>query len=248
MPEEINRLVTDRLSDALFTTEPSGNENLLREGASPEQIHYVGNVMIDTLIRFLEPARALQMPERLGLARDRYLLVTLHRPGNVDSPKRLAAILSSLVEAGRQTRCDVVLPLHPRTLARIQSFGMESMISELNTVPPMRYLEFLGLQQGAGVVITDSGGIQEETTVLGVPCVTLRPSTERPITIELGTNRLFNGDLQELPGVIRECFAMDREPIYPPLWYGKAARRIADVITRGIGVNAPMSEQATSIV
>jgi UDP-N-acetylglucosamine 2-epimerase (non-hydrolysing) len=232
MPEEINRLVTDRLSSALFTTEPSANENLLREGVPPDQIHYVGNVMIDTLLRFREPARLLEVPGRLGLKPGAYVLVTLHRPGNVDDPERLAATLAALAEAGSLIGCEVVLPLHPRTRAQIERFGLEDVLARLRTVPPMRYLEFLGLMQEAGAVVTDSGGIQEETTVLGIRCITLRPSTERPITIEQGTNRLFNEDLAGLPGVVRQCFESDVGPVFPTLWDGLAAERIASIVVQ----------------
>ncbi len=231
MPEEINRLVTDRLSDALFTTEPSANENLLREGIPPEQIHYVGNVMIDTLLRFLEPARSLEIPHKLGLTPGEYVVVTLHRPGNVDDPARLGSILAALAECGALTGCEIVLPLHPRTRERIERFGLKEALGRLNTVQPMRYLEFLGLMDGAGAVITDSGGIQEETTVLGVPCVTLRPSTERPVTIVEGTNRLFNEDLAGLAAVISESLGSSRGPVFPALWDGFAAERIAALVT-----------------
>jgi len=230
MPEEINRLVTDRLSDALFTTEPSANENLRREGVPAEKIHYVGNVMIDTLLRFQEPARVLEVPKAMGLTAGEYVLVTLHRPRNVDNPGRLGELLSALAEVRALAGCEIVLPMHPRTRQRIAKFELEHHLDQFVVTPPLRYLEFLGLMQEAGAVVTDSGGIQEETTVLGIPCITLRPSTERPITVEQGTNRLFVGDLADLPPVVRHSLDSDRSPVFPPLWDGAAAERIASII------------------
>ncbi len=236
MPEEINRVVTDRLSDALFTTEPSGNENLLREGVSEDRVHYVGNVMIDTLDRHRAAAAALDVAEGMGLQPRGYLLVTLHRPSNVDEPERLGALLTALGEVALGTDLPVVLPLHPRTSARVRELGLEPLLAPLTVMPPLRYLEFLGLMHDAAGVITDSGGIQEETTVLGVPCVTVRPNTERPITISHGTNRLYDGDPHGLLDVVREALLAPKPRSRPPLWDGHAADRIAAVI---LGVGAP---------
>ncbi|MEN8144196.1 MAG: UDP-N-acetylglucosamine 2-epimerase (non-hydrolyzing) [Gemmatimonadota bacterium] len=239
MPEEINRLVTDRLSSALFTTEPSANENLLSEGVAQDRIHYVGNVMIDTLLRCRERARFLEMPRKLGLFPGKYFAVTLHRPSNVDRADRLAAILSSLVQSAANCNCELVIPFHPRTSARIKEFGLESLVEGVRAVPPLRYLEFLGLMQEAALVLTDSGGIQEETTALGIPCITLRSTTERPVTVTEGTNQLFNGELAELPDVVSEALTRTRDPVFPHLWDGSAAERIADVTVQLGRLSAP---------
>jgi UDP-N-acetylglucosamine 2-epimerase (non-hydrolysing) len=229
MPEEINRVVTDRLSDALFTTEPSANENLAREGVPRERVHFVGNVMIDTLDLHRDRAAALRVAENMGLVPGTYLLVTLHRPSNVDDPDRLSGLLLALGEIVAGTGHPVLLPVHPRTSARIRDFGLESLLDQLTVLPSLRYLDFLGLMQDAAGVITDSGGIQEETTVLGVPCVTVRPNTERPVTLTHGTNRMFDDDPHLLLDVVREAL-IDAEPVErPPLWDGHASERIAAI-------------------
>lgn len=232
MPEEINRLVTDRLSRALFTTEPSANENLIAEGIPSGWVHYVGNVMIDTLDRLRDRAESLHMPERLGLQREAYILVTLHRPGNVDDSRRLAGILRALGDASRELKMRVVIPLHPRTHSRIDKSGLQSLLADWTVLPALRYLEFLGVLQDAAVVVTDSGGIQEETTVLGVPCVTLRNTTERPVTVTEGTNRLFTDEIERLPAFLLECLKTGRRPVRPHLWDGAAAERIAEITLR----------------
>jgi UDP-N-acetylglucosamine 2-epimerase (non-hydrolysing) len=229
MPEEINRVLTDRLSDALFTTEPSAEEHLLREGIDPSRIHFVGNVMIDTLLRHRDRAAGLRVAEGMGLEPRAFVLVTLHRPSNVDDPARLEALLRALGETAAGTGHPVVVPLHPRTSGRIRETGLEPLLAPLTVLPPIRYLEFLGLMQDAGAVVTDSGGIQEETTVLGVPCVTVRPNTERPVTISHGTNRLFDGDPSDLLDVVRGALLERREAQRPPLWDGRAAERIVGV-------------------
>src|SRR3984957_6818592 len=186
MPEEINRIVTDRLSDVLFTPSEDGDFNLKREGVPPESIHRVGNVMIDSLIHFLPAAK--KCPKN-GLP-ERFALVTLHRPANVDDSGNLRRILHSLLEVSEQL--DIIFPVHPRTRQRIKEFGIAT--ERLHLFEPLPYIEFLSLQSRSAVVITDSGGIQEETTYLGVPCLTLRPNTERPITVEMGTNVLVGDD------------------------------------------------------
>jgi UDP-N-acetylglucosamine 2-epimerase (non-hydrolysing) len=229
MPEEINRVVTDRLSDALFTTEASADANLAREGVPAERIHFVGNVMIDTLEQHRERASRLKVAEGMGLDTGSYLLVTLHRPSNVDDPDRLAALLLALGEIVVGTGHPVVIPLHPRTSVRIRELNLEELLEPLTILPPLGYLEFLGLMQGAAGVVTDSGGIQEETTVLGVPCVTVRPNTERPVTLIHGTNRLFDGDPHGLLDVVRESLIAGRPAVRPPLWDGHAAERIAAI-------------------
>ncbi len=223
MPEEVNRIVTDRLADVLFTPSEDGDENLLREGVSPKKIHRVGNVMIDSLVRLL-PA-ALQSPMN-GLP-DRFALVTLHRPSNVDDGETLKRILDSLFAASEQLH--VVFPVHPRTRARISQFGIAT--EKLHLLEPLPYIEFLALQKRATAVITDSGGIQEETTYLQVPCLTLRSNTERPITVTLGTNTLVGQDSERLAlelSAILEGRA--KRGSIPPLWDGRAGERIADVL------------------
>ncbi len=230
MPEEVNRVLVDRLSDLLFTTEESANENLRREGVPEDRIHLAGNVMIDTLDRYRPRAARLRVPTKLALEDGRYVLATFHRPRNVDDPVRLAAILRALPQIEYECDCPVILPLHPRTARNIKRFGLDAELNGLRVFEPFRYLEFVSLMDGAGAVLTDSGSIEEETTVLGVPCVTLRAETERPITLTEGTNRLFDGNLNELADIVREAYDDERRPCRPPLWDGKAAERIADVI------------------
>jgi UDP-N-acetylglucosamine 2-epimerase (non-hydrolysing) len=224
MPEEINRIVTDRLSDLLFTPSTDGDDNLLREGALPEHIHRVGNVMIDSLIRLLPAARELPSAEfSKPLA-----LVTLHRPANVDGPENLRKILDAL--ACVSDELDFVFPVHPRTRERIRGFGLPA--SNLRLLDPLPYLEFLALQSRASVVITDSGGIQEETTYLGVPCLTLRENTERPITVTMGTNTLVGADRDKLVRELKMILAgKGKKGAIPPLWDGLVGERIADVLT-----------------
>lgn len=229
MPEEVNRVLTDAISDALFTTEPSANEHLRAEGIPPERIHYVGNVMIDTLDRHRKRAAELDVHAGLDLQPERYVVVTLHRPSNVDRRERLAAVLRALAEVRFETDLPVVLPLHPRTAENVHRFGLDDALAPLITLAPLRYLEFLSLMDRAAAVVTDSGGVQEETSVLGVPCVTLRNSTERPITLSEGTNRLYDGDPDGLADVVREAVVAERRPCRPPLWDGRAAERIARI-------------------
>ncbi len=215
MPEEINRVVTDSLSDALFTTERSGNENLIAEGVEPDRIHFVGNVMIDTLDRYRPRAAELKAHEALNLTEGRYLLVTLHRPENVDDPARLEAFLRAMTETTFECEVPVVFPLHPRTARNVREFGLDSALRPLVVLAPLRYLEFLCLMDHAGAVLTDSGGVQEETTVLGIPCITLREVTDRPITLSEGTTRLFDGDPADLPDLAAEVLATERRPGRP---------------------------------
>jgi len=233
MPEEINRVLTDHLADLLFTTEPSGNEHLAQEGIAAEKVRYVGNVMIDTLVRLLPRAEALwpALAERFGVA-GRYVLVTLHRPPNVDDPATLAQILSAQAEVGETT--PVIFPVHPRTRQRIADLpagAREAVLRGVQLLPPLGYLEFLALEKHAAVVLTDSGGVQEETTYLGVPCLTARPNTERPITVTAGTNRLVARErgalLAALHQVMAEIGPGWQPPPPPPLWDGAAAERIA---------------------
>jgi UDP-N-acetylglucosamine 2-epimerase (non-hydrolysing) len=223
MPEEINRIVTDRLADMLFTPSEDGDINLAREGVPAERIYRVGNVMIDSLVQLL-PA-AMQCPPN-GLP-ERYALVTLHRPSNVDDSASLQSILKALLEVNEQL--DVVFPVHPRTRQRIEQFGIN--IEKLHLLEPLPYIEFLSLQRRAAVVITDSGGIQEETTYLGVPCLTLRSNTERPVTVTMGTNVLIGQDLGRLSSELLKILAgKGKKGMLPPLWDGHAAERIAEAL------------------
>ena len=223
MPEEINRVVTDQLADILFTPSEDGDANLQREGVPTGKIHRVGNVMIDTLMRLLPNAEKMNgMPER-------YALVTLHRPSNVDSGERLREIFSTLQQI--QKDVDVVFPVHPRTRQRLAEIGLED--GRLRLLAPLPYIEFLALQKHATVVITDSGGIQEETTFLNVPCLTLRTTTERPVTVSVGSNVLIGEDVVRLKSeTARVLGGQGKKGGIPPLWDGHAAERIADVVMK----------------
>ena len=236
MPEEINRLVTDALSSLLFTTERSANENLMREGHSPDRIHFVGNVMIDTLLASAERAERSDILERLSLEDRGYAVLTLHRPSNVDNPEVLSGILDGLEEV--QRRIPVVFPAHPRTAARFEEFALTDRVrgmEGLRVVEPLGYMDFLKLAAHARLVLTDSGGLQEETTVLGVPCLTLRENTERPVTITEGTNVLVG---TRPDAIVREAVkvlegggsCLGRAVRTPELWDGHAAERIAAVL------------------
>jgi UDP-N-acetylglucosamine 2-epimerase (non-hydrolysing) len=234
MPEEVNRVLTDRLCDVLFTPSLDAAPNLVAEGIPGERIVFVGNVMIDTLFAQLPRARARDTLAKLGVSQGNYVLVTLHRPSNVDSRATLAPLLEGLAKINQEQR--VVLPLHPRTRKNAEEFGMTKVLDQLLTVPPVGYLDMLALSHGASVVLTDSGGLQEETTALGVPCVTLREQTERPITVTEGTNRMAPWPLS-VDGLLRsfrEASAENRlEPgaRAPKGWDGKASSRIVDVLT-----------------
>ena len=226
MPEEINRLVTDRLSDLLFATSPDAIAHLGNEGVHAEKIHFVGNPMIDTLLANLDRidsdgARAAQ-----GLT-GRFVVATLHRPSNVDDPADAQALTKAM--HGVADQVEVLLPLHPRGRARLEAAGLFDHPA-MRIIDPLGYVEFLGLVRGAEAVVTDSGGVQEETTILGVPCMTLRPNTERPITITHGTNRLVTRE--SLPQVMEECLTVGRAESWPipPLWDGHAGERIAVVL------------------
>ena len=220
MPEEINRVVTDRLADLLFTPSEDADANLEREGVPRETIHRVGNVMIDSLIRLLPVAANVP---RNGFP-DRYALVTLHRPSNVDDSESLKSILQSLLEISESL--DVIFPVHPRTRQRIAEFGLDA--EKVHLSEPLPYIEFLALQNRAAVVITDSGGIQEETTYLGVPCLTLRNNTERPVTVSLGTNVIVGQDREKLRTELSKVVGGNaKKGAIPPLWDGHAGERIA---------------------
>jgi len=227
MPEEINRLMTDQVSDLLFTPSSDGDENLLREGVAREKIHLVGNVMIDTLIRMLPLAKE-RVPQDLPL---RFALVTLHRPSNVDDLDWLSGMLRTL--EGIATDAEVLFPVHPRTRQRLAQAGVNGAgLPHIRLMEPLPYLEFLGLQSRAAVVITDSGGIQEETTYLGTPCLTVRENTERPVTVEVGTNRLVGRNMERLrTETLKVLAGQSRKGGIPPLWDGHASDRIAAIIT-----------------
>jgi UDP-N-acetylglucosamine 2-epimerase (non-hydrolysing) len=223
MPEEINRLVTDQLSDLLFTPSEDADQNLAKEGIPADKIHRVGNVMIDSLVRLLPAAEHLPIN---GFS-ESYALVTLHRPSNVDDGTSLRRILQSLLEL--TDFVEVVFPVHPRTRARLNELGID--VSRLHITEPLPYIEFLALQRRACMVITDSGGIQEETTFLQVPCITIRANTERPITVTMGSNTLVGQDMSALKNEARKI--VDRKAkkgTIPPLWDGKAADRIAAIL------------------
>lgn len=232
MPEEINRLMTDQIADYLFTPSKDGDENLFREGVAAQKIHFVGNVMIDTLVRLLPVAESLwtRLSTDFKISERKYCLVTLHRPSNVDDPSMLAKIVSALNEISRAL--PIVFPIHPRTRERMASYNIEvSGNANLQLVDPIGYLDFLCLQQRAKLVITDSGGIQEETTYLGVPCLTVRENTERPVTVEIGTNVLVGRDMTRLRAETRRILdGVERKGAIPPLWDGRAADRIADIV------------------
>ena len=269
MPEEINRLLTDAISDYLFTPSPDADENLSREGIPAEKVFLVGNVMIDSLLHNSPLAEKSKILKRLGLPRTGYALLTLHRPGNVDDEDGLARIMSAISEISRSI--PVVFPAHPRTRKKLEDFRLlpdspaiaypnelnePKELNELNKlvlIPPLGYLDFLNLEANAAFVLTDSGGIQEETTVLGVPCLTLRNSTERPITITRGTNTLVGNDPQRIIEQASRILASPRPPdslnklnklspsSSPPLWDGRTAERIVSIIVQRTTATASAS-------
>lgn len=226
MPEEINRVLTDQISDLLFTPSAEADENLLREGIAPEKIFRAGNVMIDSLVLFL-PGSARHLPPELP---PKFALVTLHRPANVDEPAFLRQLLGTLAELSK--KITVIFPVHPRTRQRIQELHLNAIPNgTLQLLDPLPYLTFLALEQRATVVITDSGGIQEETTFLRVPCLTVRENTERPITVSLGSNTLVGREITRLVAELDSVLAgRPKRGGIPPLWDGHAAMRIAAIL------------------
>ena len=233
MPEEINRLVADQLSQLLFIHSPEARQNLLAEGVSEAAIHDVGNTMIDSLVAMRERIEDAQAPEAHGLPRGEYLVVTLHRPALVDGPL-LDETIRQLAEISETM--PVLFPVHPRTRAALGTLGIDVVAERLRLIEPVGYVEFLSLVAGSAGVLTDSGGIQEETTYLGLPCFTLRANTERPITVSMGTNTLLGLDpkrIGDVPALLDE--AHERETQVPPLWDGHAAERIVDVLSRTLG-------------
>ncbi len=228
MPEEINRLVTDSISDLLFVTEPSGEKNLLEEGVDPARIHFVGNVMIDTLLAARTLANESSVLSDLGISSKSYGLVTLHRPSNVDFPTKLESLLRVLDNIAKEI--PLIFAVHPRTRGRISDLGITLDTARWTLCPPLGYLDFLHLMGNAQLVCSDSGGIQEETTILKVPCLTLRDNTERPITITHGTNRLAGTTEDSIWKAFTEFRHASPRASCPPLWDGRSADRIATVI------------------
>ncbi len=233
MPEEINRVLTDAISDELFVTEKSGADNLRNEGVPEERIHFVGNVMIDTLLSCRDLANGSDVLDRLGLDRRAYGVVTLHRPSNVDQPETLAGIWRALLRIAEEM--PLVFPVHPRTRSRLAEAGLAPSPS-IRLLEPVGYVDFLKLQADAGMILTDSGGIQEEATILGVPCLTLRRNTERPVTIEVGCNKLVGDDPET---ITREALAIVRGEAavreVPKYWDGRAAERTLDILVERYG-------------
>lgn len=238
MPEETNRVVTDVVSDLLFAPSSDAVDNLLQEGISKERIHLVGNVMIDSLKGLLPAASKSMALESLSLSKGGYFLATLHRPTNVDEPGALKRAVGILESVG--SVLPVVLVAHPRTTQRLVDFGIQSQSSGLRIIEPLGYIDFLQLMKSARGVLTDSGGIQEETTVLGIPCLTLRENTERPITVTEGTNRVVGLDESAIIQAAQAIAGSEpRAPRRPELWDGQAAQRIGEVITRRFGPAQP---------
>lgn len=232
MPEEINRLVTDSISDLFLVTEESGRANLLHEGVRQDRIHLVGNLMIDSLRQNLDRARSSDIADRLGIRGTSYGVVTLHRPANVDDAAALGEILGALDVISQ--KLPLLWPVHPRTRARLEN-GSIALPGGMRLLEPLGYLDFLSLEAGSSLVLTDSGGIQEETTALGVNCLTLRDNTERPVTIDLGTNRLAGTKKDTILAAWNELQASDRKKQVPPLWDGEAGVRSREVLRRVYG-------------
>ena len=234
MPEEINRLLTDAISDLLFVSEASGLENLKHEGVADEKVHFVGNVMIDTLMKNRRRADQSLILQELKLAPKRYAVVTLHRPSNVDDPGTLGSILDAFEEIA--TRLTIVFPMHPRTRKNLSAMGLEGRVAGIKgllTPEPLGYLDFLKLMADSALVMTDSGGIQEETTILGVPCMTLRENTERPVTITHGTNILARPRASDILRAYADRMSLPPgNSKRPDLWDGRAAERIAGIFAR----------------
>ena len=234
MPEEINRIVTDSISNLLLVSDPSGIDHLRKEGHRESSIHLVGNLMIDTLLHVLPRAKATSTLQDAGLADGDFGVVTLHRPSNVDDAETLAAILKVLGRVSKDL--PLAFPIHPRTSARIESFGLQGLLDQspgIKVLPPLGYLEFLSLTSRAKVIVTDSGGLQEESTVLSIPCLTMRENTERPITVTEGSSTLVGNDAQKLDQQLQRVLnGQYNVGKCPELWDGKAAQRIAEILVR----------------
>jgi UDP-N-acetylglucosamine 2-epimerase (non-hydrolysing) len=232
MPEEINRLVTDALADYLFVTEKSGLQNLRHEGIAAEKIFFTGNVMIDSLVYFMQKAEKSDIIQRMNLNGYPYALITLHRPGNVDIKENFEKLLEAFAVIQKDLK--IVFPIHPRSQKMLNSFGLSGRIESLKNlilIEPLGYLDFMQLMRRAKLVLTDSGGIQEETTYLGIPCLTMRENTERPVTVEVGTNNIVGSDTQR---IIDESMKIIQDKTksgrIPELWDGQAAERIVKII------------------
>ncbi len=236
MPEELNRLVTDALSDFLFVTESSGEENLRREGIDDSKIYMVGNCMIDSLAGFLEKAEQSAIMQQLGIRDGEFVLVTLHRPSNVDEPEPFQRIFSALAEI--QKHLPVIFPIHPRTRKNIAGFGLENDVKNLKNLhltEPLGYLDFIKLQRHCKFVLTDSGGLQEESTWMGIPCLTVRENTERPVTVTLGTNEIVGTDSAKIIDAANRILSGNwKKGEIPPLWDGHAAERIVKIFKNKI--------------
>ncbi len=234
MPEEVNRVVTDSVADLLLTPSPDGDQNLLAEGKDPARVVCVGNVMIDTLLMNLPRAQALDVPAKMGLEPQGYAVLTMHRPSNVDDVDTFSRIMSAVLDLAE--RLPIVFPVHPRTRARMQQFEIGSRLEQtpnLKLVDPMGYLEFMSLTARAKLVLTDSGGLQEETTALGIPCLTLRENTERPITVDEGSNVVVGTDDARIRSEIQIILRGEgKAGRVPALWDGKASERIVDAVLR----------------
>lgn len=232
MPEEINRILTDQISDILFVTEPEAIKNLEKEGISPKKIHFVGNIMIDSLCQNIHKIKASDVLERYNLEKKEYGIVTIHRPSNVDNLDKLSSILQILNKL--QQKIKVIFPIHPRTQKSIEKFNLEEKINSMQNLiltSPLGYVDFMKLVKNSKVILTDSGGIQEEATVLNIPCITLRGNTERPITIEKGTNTLTGINLEKVLFVLDQILqGIYKEGKIPELWDGKTAKRIVEIL------------------
>src|SRR5205823_2336806 len=228
MPEEINRIVTDRLSDVLLTPSPDANENLRAEGVPPEKIHLVGNIMIDSLLRHLPAASLDRVRDCVPVTDGQYAVLTLHRPSNVDQPAVFSRILTAVTTIASQM--PVVFPIHPRTRQRLNEFGFEDSLRQLIVTEPLGYIDFLALTSHARLILTDSGGLQEESTALGIPCLTLRDNTERPITVTQGTNCVVGSDPEAILAGFWKAYSSPAPAARPDLWDGRTAGRIADVL------------------
>jgi len=234
MPEEINRMVTDTLSDYLFVTEQSGIDNLRKEGITDEKVFFTGNVMIDSLVYFLEKAKKSNILNQLDINSDEYALVTLHRPSNVDVKENFEKLLNAFSEVEQDLK--IVFPIHPRSRKMLSNFGLDEKIKsmkKLKLLDPIGYLDFMKLMHSAKLVLTDSGGIQEETTFFGIPCITLRENTERPVTIDVGTNILVGSDTDLVISEAKKVINGEaKKGQIPELWDGKAAERIVSIIEK----------------
>jgi UDP-N-acetylglucosamine 2-epimerase (non-hydrolysing) len=232
MPEEINRLVTDRLSDLLFTTEPCAAINLHREGVDSKKIHFVGNVMVDTLLKHREIAEETSdILSRLKLEKRNYAVMTLHRPSNVDDREVLTSIMQAIAEISKKIK--IIFAMHPRTKKMMREFGLDSLLSSITIVEPQSYLDMLQLMNNAKMVLTDSGGMQEETSVLAVPCLTIRKNTERPVTVDEGSNTLVGVEGKDILQAADEILTRGgKSGRCPDLWDGCAAERIVNIIQK----------------